>query len=449
MRRAILRRAGAWLLAAAVLAACGGVPDTPPAESPAPPPPTPTPAAALTAASPTPRPTATAVPIPEHIIGIRRVDGLAQFYDRRSGERFVPRGANYLHFAPQVMEWGEHAYQDSTFATDRYDPAEAGAALDLMRDHGYNIVRVFLLDSTTGIVGYGPGLNPAYVDNLADFLRQAAAREIFVWFTSDWLPGGRYGEMSNRECCETFASTNLQILSAGGVEAIGELYADLHAALLARGAPVEYVFDWQLRNEVYFDAHAAPLSWRQGTVRAANGEIYDMASADERQRLMDEGVVYFIDAARARIQQADPTALVSAGFFVPQGPVPARVGDNRRIETRPAIWDSTADFIDLHAYPGFELDLRQHVVNFGMEGVLPRPIVLGEFGAFRQNYSTPARGARALQQWQIDSCAYGFDGWLIWHWDTVEDTALWSAVAGEQDIARALAPSLRPDPCAP
>jgi hypothetical protein len=404
---------------------------------------------ASTTSPPTVAPPPTEVPPPEHIIGIRLVDGVGEFYDRRTGERFVPRGTNYLHFAWQTMEWGETAYQDSTFATDHYDSAAAGAALARMHEYGYNVVRVFLLDSTTGIVGAGPGLNPAYVDNLADFLRQAAAHEVFVWFTSDWLPGGRYGEMSNRECCDTFASTNLQILSAGGVQAIAELYVDLHAALLARGAPVDHVFDWQLRNEVYLDSTAAPLSWTEGTVTAANGVSYDMASTADKQRLMDEGVVYFVDAARARIHQVDPTALVSAGFFVPQGPLAARVGDNRKIETRPVIWDSTADYIDLHAYPGFELDLRGHVVNFGMEGMQARPIVLGEFGAFRQNYSSPARGARALQQWQIESCAFGFDGWLTWHWDTVEDTALWSAVAGEEDIARALAPSLHPDPCAP
>ncbi len=197
--------------------------------------------------------------------------GVGEFYDRRTGERFVPRGANYLHFATQAMPWGEERYQDATFATDRYDSAAAGAALARMHEFGFNVVRVFLIDSNTGIVGQGADLNPAYVDNLADFLRQAAANEVFVWFTSDWLPGGRYGEMSNRECCETFGSTNLQILSAGGVEAIAELYVDLHAALLERGAPVEFVFTWQLRNEIYFEFDGS-------------APVVDRGHGDRRQR---------------------------------------------------------------------------------------------------------------------------------------------------------------------
>lgn len=401
-----------------------------------------------TVPSPTvPPPTATQDLRPPHHIAIRQVEGVSEFYDRRSGATFIPRGANYLHFAWQEMPWGEQRYQDATFATDVYDSQAAGAALARMHEYGYNVVRVFLIDSLAGVTGQGTFLNPAYVNNLTDFLRQAAANDIFVWFTSDWLPGGRYGEMSNAQCCEDFGSTNLQILSTGGVAAIGELYVDLYRALLDRGAPVEHVFSWELRNEVYFDSTSPPLSWNEGAIEHANGVTYDMAR--DRQRLMDEGLVYFIDTARARILEADPTALVSVGFFVPQGPLAARVGDTRWIETRPAIWDSTADFIDLHGYPGFELDVRGHAVNFGMEGMERTPMVMGEFGAFRQNYSSPARGALALQQWQADSCAFGFDGWLLWHWDTAEDEALWNALSGDEEIARALSPDQHPDPCAP
>ena len=36
-------------------------------------------------------------PPPAHRIGIRVVDGRGEFFDRLTGERFVPRGANYLH----------------------------------------------------------------------------------------------------------------------------------------------------------------------------------------------------------------------------------------------------------------------------------------------------------------------------------------------------------------
>ena len=39
-------------------------------------------------------------------IGIRTVDGVAEFYRTDTGERFVPRGVNYLDFARD--ELGDH-----------------------------------------------------------------------------------------------------------------------------------------------------------------------------------------------------------------------------------------------------------------------------------------------------------------------------------------------------
>jgi hypothetical protein len=52
-----------------------------------------------------------------------------------------------------------------------------------------------------------------------------------------------------------------------------------------------------------------------------------------------------------------------------------------------------------------------------------------------------------LQEWQRDSCAYGFDGWLLWTWDTYEQPELWTALSGGRVIEQALAPVTRADPC--
>ena len=101
------------------------------------------------------QPTATDIPLPEHRIGVRVVDGVGEFYNKDTGEKFVPRGFNYLHMATQEMAWGETRYQDATFSTDVYDPVAAAEALRGMHDLGYNTVRVFLTDSVTGFVGFG------------------------------------------------------------------------------------------------------------------------------------------------------------------------------------------------------------------------------------------------------------------------------------------------------
>ncbi len=397
---------------------------------------------------PTPSPSQTTIPLPEHRIAIRLVDGVGEFFDKETGQTFVPRGANYMHSAQQIMAWGEQRYQDATFATDQYDAEAAGAALQRMHALGYNVVRVFLTNSVTGFVGNETDFRPGYVDNLADFLRKAAANEVYVIFTLDWLPGGHYGELQNRYCCETFTSTNVQLLTPGGVDAHGMVFADLYRALVERGAPIENIFSFELRNEVYFSNADPPFTLTQ-MVTTANGKTYDMTSAADRQAMIDEGLVYYIDRARALILETDPTALVSVGFFVPQGPIPVNVGDPRLVATEPAIWQSSADFIDLHAYPGFSLDLAGHVTNFGIKDMQAKPIILGEFGAFHQNYASAAQGARALARWQAESCQYGFDGWLVWQWDTAEDQALWNAISADEAIAKALAPSLHPDPCQP
>jgi hypothetical protein len=75
-----------------------------------------------------------------------------------------------------------------------------------------------------------------------------------------------------------------------------------------------------------------------------------------------------------------------------------------------------------------------------------KPIMMGEFGAFKSQFSTTQRGATALQNWQVESCQYGFDGWLLWHWDTV-DANIWNALDADELIARTLSPLEMPDPC--
>jgi hypothetical protein len=154
---------------------------------------------------------------------------------------------------------------------------------------------------------------------------------------------------------------------------------------------------------------------------------------------------------RAAIRQVDPTALVTIGFFQPKGPNPTRIGDPRVIRAGPAIAQSEADFIDL-LYTGLELSLQQYVQNFELPQPTAKPIVMGEFGAFQFAYPTVSQAAGALRSWQIESCRYGFDGWLFWTWDATEAAAgeppLWNEMSEGAVIGQALAPKNRPDPCA-
>ncbi len=435
------------VLVAIALTACA-LPPPPATVSPATPPARTTTPAPTELLVPTASPAPTLETVPEHRIGVRVVDGTGEFYDRQTGERFVPRGNNYIRLARQA-EGSGFTFYHSTFNTDFYEPERAEASLRRMSAEGYNVVRVFLNNCCPGGMSGGTDrLSPGYFDNVVDFLGRARANGLYVMFAQDWLPDGMYGDLIGAECCETFDVNNVLLLSAGGLRANQLFFQEFIGALIERRAPLDAILAYALRNEMYFDANEPPLSLTAGRVTTANGETYDMAVPEDKTRMTDEGLVYFIDRVRAAILEVDPTALVGVGFFHPQTPHPTRLGDPRFIETRPAIWDSSADFIDLHAYPGGELNLRQLVENYKMEGMEVRPILMGEFGAFRFAYRSVDDAARALVELQVESCGYGFDGWLLWTWDTDEQPELYNGLSEAGQINAALAPVNRPDPCA-
>ena len=206
---------------------------------------------------------------------------------------------------------------------------------------------------------------------------------------------------------------------------------------------------YELRNELYFTESYPPFSLTSGKVTTANGGTYDLDETGAHRRLLEENLVSWVDTMRAEILSIDPTALVTVGFFQPKGPNTSREGDDRIIETEQVIQSSSLDFIDLHGYPGGELDLAQIVENYGLPPVSRKPIVLGEFGAEHGPHPTIDDAVRALVGWQVDSCAHGFGGWMLWTWDTAEQPEFWTGVDEEQAIGRALSPGLRPDPCQP
>lgn len=114
---------------------------------------------------------------------------------------------------------------------------------------------------------------------------------------------------------------------------------------------------------------------------------------------------------------------------------------------RPAIWESTADFVDLHTYLGWGLSLEQYIERFGVDQQPAKPVILGEFGPASRAYPRAALLAQVLQEWQAASCQYGIDGWLLWTWDTYEQAELWNGMSENGEINAALAPVNRPDPC--
>lgn len=389
--------------------------------------------------------TTTAPAPPEHHIGVRTVDGAGRFYNRLTGEEFVPRGNNYVRLGQQTTADGSSTFGHALFDPGRYDAATVAADLARMHVDGYNVVRVFLSPDTLG--AESGGLSPEYMKNVVDFLGHSRDTEMYVIFTLDWLPGGRYGEILNADCCDEFALMNANFLPPAGVAANQAFFRDFASELIDRGAAVEHVMAYQVRNEMFFDSDQPPLSFSAGVFTTANGSSYDMSLAAEREAMIREGAIFFVDSVAAAIREVDPSVLVSVGLFVPHGPNSVRVGDPRLVVSGPIIWESTLDFVDLHAYTGFELDLPEHVENFGVDGMEERPIVMGEFGGEVSRFPSTSAAALAMRDWQVESCLLGFDGWIFWTWDLFEQPDFFHALMDGGAINGVLAPVIRPDPC--
>jgi hypothetical protein len=397
----------------------------------------------------------TAVPplaMPEHRIGVRVTNGEPEFYDGVTRERFVPRGANLWRWK-YWTRGSEQILIDTMFNTEIGQLESALAELPKMHEDGMNVVRVWENACWGGAPGcmdrVSGGLDPAYLKNLARFLQVAKDNSIYVMLTVDELPdNGGYSAYLRSHAGLVEGSFNQLFLTQGGIEAQSRYYTALIQGLREAGAPTDAIFAYELHNEAFFEEHLLPLSNSSGLFTAANGNTYDLADPAQRRALMEDSWVHYIDGVTRAIKDLDPTALVTMGFFVQHEPNPVLIGDPRLVYLRRVLNDSALDFVDLHAYPGYDLNMRQHAENFDILGYNQKPLVMGEFGADRHIYPDAIAAATKLQTWQAESCEFGFDGWFMWTWGGAEHPDdYWEAVEADGAIRGALSPRLNPDPC--
>lgn len=410
-----------------------------------------------TAASPTARTDPTAIPpttatdpptqpSPEqavHRIGVRQVDGIGEFYDLQTGEKFIPRGANYA-FVP--LDGG---YTNLLLKVGIYDPQRTRQDFARLAELGYNTVRVFLDHCSQGAGCIGDddntGLNPEYLDNLADMISAARESGIFILFTSNDLPGqGGYAEEANSGADASFAGyRNSYYLRPPAITATRRYWRDLLQGLVERNAALDAVLGWQLLNEQWMFRHQPPLSLTSGIVQTTTGS-YDMSDPQQKSQMVSDGMVYYIAQMKEEILMHDPTALVTMGFFAPEIAAP-----DWYVETASLLARADLDFFDFHAYPG-ELGFQEQAEHFGMIGYQARPLLLGEYGAFRHTFSDVESAARSLMTWVAESCTYGFDGWLYWSYHPADVRAsdrTWGLVDEESYLLDLFAPVNQPDPC--
>ena len=353
------------------------------------------------------------------------------------GSAVVLRGFDYQPLVLTRVAGRSRQYANETFVTPFYNPTQVVAMLARWQAEGYNSVRVFL---NPGQIGnpHGAGLSASYVANVADFTKAAAAHGVRTLITVGALPAaGRFTPQPER----SFGGVNAYYLSPTYIAAQNRYLMALIAALKQDGAPLVDVL-FELKGEQNWNNSAAPLNWKRGNIRTADGQVYNMASATSRAAMETGNLVHWANALAATVHRLVPGSLVGVGVYPPSVKRP-------KWTVRPqALFTSATqtDFVDIHVYPNLGPELTQ-VTSFGA-GATRKPIIMGEFGATRRT-SVPV-AVKQLLAWQTQSCRIGgvsVSGWLLWTWNSSVDTEFWDALADGALIERALSPQSRPDPC--
>ena len=393
---------------------------------------------------------AAAAAVPQHRIGVRVVGGDGEFFDRRGGAKFVPRGSTYLRRGWRDVGGGRLISHQATFDVGIYDAVAAESALAAMHAQRYNVVKVFLDaacvrtclgDATTALLSFD------YLTNVLDFLRRAKANDLQVVLAIDEPP---WGTTWNAHVGAPFDGFNAWYLTRAGVDGFSAFWRTFAATLAALRAPLDAVWAYELGGETWFQADREPLSRRSGNVTTANGHTYDLADEAQRDEMLAAGLAHFTERVRTAIRSVDPTVLVTMGVISPTSPHGWRPGDTRIALPLAALERTPLDFVDLHVYPGWDLPLPLLAENVGLRPSR-KPVVVGELGAYHFAFPTVDAAAAGLASWQAESCAYGIDGWLLWTWDTPTpaEPRMWAAAAENGHLAQALGPRARPDPCSP
>ena len=270
-------------------------------------------------------------------------------------------------------------------------------------------------------------------------------------------------------------------MDKGMIEAEKQYSLDILDGINSRDSSVmNTIFGYDLVVEGFYTSYVngKPWSLTSGKVTPANGKTYDLSKAAERKALADESTAYWVQQVAGAVKEKYPNLLLTESIFTPYlsqpnictgydglvkgcGKEPLNV---KVIASSPYI-----DFLTLHIYPnldsysGGSYDIGKDLATAGIiEGQkfddgtpIGKPLFVGEFGSDSGFYPTLSSAENAIVQQQINSCDYGFKGWIYFSWygltfsdkTSHQDVGVWTATEQNDAIANLMSPKERPDAC--
>jgi len=398
-----------------------------------------------------------------------------------SNKTFIPRGANYIRLTSD----GASApyWYISTFEPGQYNASAIRNALSQLSYDKYNVIRTFIdigneRNDGQGVMhGMGLGMNdnrpvnPDYMANVADFVKAATERNIYVIPVLYRFPQNCYYYtivQNGGACNKTIPTANVDgrnalYMDKGHVAAKAEYMKQFSLDLLNRLGNTNGILAYASDNEAYFEANKAPFATKTGSV-VADGKTYSMSTSAGRQSAADNSFAGYTTKVKAGLKAGDPNGKIIIGVyslfavgktsydgFATYCSTDCNPTIDYRYPARAKVAD--VDAIDIHFYPrdsntGYTV---QNELNTTEYKQFTKPWFVGEIGAHRDFFNNDiVTAAYTVRDAQIAVCKLGAKGSLFWTFDNQDNEdqqRLFTLMENGGAINGVLAPIANPTFC--
>ncbi len=416
----------------------------------------------------------------ERILIKKQRGGNAKFVGSESGKEFIAKGVNYCNIRLADHDSFEPSFEASDAQVSRiqrgnrnpergsyhdvrpgdliqfYDPHRSEIIMRTLKSNGYNLVRVFVKpggrgSEYTNVRGMsGPadtkGLYAPYLDNFIDFLTRARKYGIYVMpcFTENEMPDNDYFKKLSKG-----ASRQEILFSEEGIKA-KQHYMELFLQYIKEKDPelINSLLALTMQNEFAFHSYEAPFKQLSGTYTFIDGSTYDMTDDEQRRALANAAIQNYFAKMKETVEANVPGLPVGEGTFS-MGAVGKTYDNSKGIRTIEGNKDrrfpmtavellkTDIDFLDFHVYrwgaKGTGKDVFMHFADNmklttpeGQELMKNKPILMGEFGSFKENEATLDEAIVFVKELEEAALEFGFKGSCYWTMRCFEQTRLWN-----------------------